>query len=235
LSRSKDTRSKDSSAKVPFVDDSDSEDSLPDQEHFAQHDTVHTDSPVEILRVTTVPTKEPHAPRPIPDEHERALKEMTSERLNSPTKSTSRNATPQNSSNDKKSAPSSEKAGQATTALAAMLEAKRASRADSRELESVSRRQRTTLGRAISNGTENLRLSRQNSPHKAQNVDLLRAEAEEGQALPLQSQKIIYEDQVMRDRRERLLAELGGDTPELEAPKEIPKRSRRQTAKKKRI
>jgi hypothetical protein len=154
-----------------------------------------------------------------PRRQPKPLEEVPPPLLNSPRRSELTPLTRANTDSD------SVASGKATSALAAMLEAKRASRSmpdsgslggrDSDAENHPQLRRKRTLGRAASTGSESML--------RGENVSGSRAEpAEEPQPGPakeaaapsddsmLLSQKLIYEDPEMRQRREKLLAEIGG-------------------------
>jgi hypothetical protein len=163
------------------------------------------------------------------------LKEIPGERLNSPTKgsSSSRLATALSAVDENTSTTSSDKSDQITNALAAMLAAKQASRPRSNGDDPTARRKRSALGRALSNSTEVQRLSAQSSPQKHSPAEGIEQADNSAHIMPTQSQKIIYEDQTMRERRERILAELGGEAVDVEKNTTPGKKSRRKSSRKK--
>jgi hypothetical protein len=156
-----------------------------------------------------------------PRRHQKPLEEASLPRLNSPRRSEPN--PPAHANAD----PDSTASGKATSALAAMLEAKRASRSmpdpaslpgggrDSDAENHPQLRRKRTLGRAASTGSESMvRGDSTNGP-----MVELPQEPQQGPAKPaavpsedsmLLSQKLIYEDPEMRERREKLLAEIGG-------------------------
>jgi hypothetical protein len=157
---------------------------------------------------------------PEPRRVSKPLEDITIPRLNSPRNS---EPTPPTHANTD---PDSAASGKATNALAAMLVAKRASRSmpgtdsipahrDSDAENHPQLRRKRTLGRAASTGSESLVRGENGSGSNAEQA----VEPKNGPAIPaamrsedslLLSQKLIYEDPGMRERREKLLAEIGG-------------------------
>jgi hypothetical protein len=141
------------------------------------------------------------------------LQEVTSERLNSPTKSLSPVKFTEKETTREED--SSAKLEETTSALRAMHEAKKAARQSSDAANEVrpTRRKRTALGRALSNSTDPLRLSRQNSPQKPE------ATKDEMIKPIMASQKLVYEERQIREREKKLFADIGGTEVEIASSK----------------
>jgi hypothetical protein len=160
------------------------------------------------------------------------LQEVSPERLNSPTKSLSP-AKPAEKETPREE-DSSGKLEETTSALRAMLEAKKAARQSSDAANEVrpTRRKRTALGRALSNATDPVRLSRQNSPQRPETT-------KDEMVKPIMaSQKLVYEERQIREREKKLFADIGGTEVEIASSKVkvdqavmVPKSARKAKAK----
>jgi DNA replication regulator DPB11 len=164
-------------------------------------------------RPTALPHKSSdHSPEP--RRHHKPLEEVSLPRLNSPRKS--QLTPPIHAATD----PDSATSGNATSALAVMLEAKRASRTipgsgslppgrDS-DAENPQLRRKRTLGRAASSGSDSLVRGDDGASKVGPLWGPANGTAMRSEESLLLSQKLIYEDPEMRERREKLLAEIGG-------------------------
>ncbi|KAF2666696.1 hypothetical protein BT63DRAFT_415810 [Microthyrium microscopicum] len=198
--RSEDNAQPRQTDRLPFLPDDDDGFAPPMMESPKPASDLHQQgagSPSTLLK----PTEELlSSARLKPTENIAPLQDITAEKLNSPSKASSPSKSPTELEN------SSAKSDQIQSALAAILEAKRAlPRATDAEQDKMRRRKRSGLGRALSSNTDTGQTSTHGSPNKQQKPDTI-PEAEVSAMMP--SQALIYEDHETRARRQKIMAQI---------------------------